>query len=765
MVCPFLAPARASIPSFRGSESSRLYIRVKSVSVALIVRALGFSRTLRSIEDFMSTGTEPAPPPDDVFPHMFQDIESLTFTCSIALQNASLVFLASNIKMDEIKPPKNLVLSRESMHAALDALLAGRHVSEVAAEVAQVVSAKKVSRPLARASSRAPKSSSHSARPSRPSGHGRSAPALKHVQEAKSGQGSTEDVEGAPLAVVKQAGDIGQTRTDLALPVEEAPGRRFESPIIEEEAPGTGLEIILVEDSVPRVPTRDAPEEVGSDLTKDEDVIEKVGDKRPASLEVPSPAPAQKRSKASKGSAPALPPMGKEKEVPVIPLLSAPDNDILNVEDITHQSPASVVAEIVKERMFGGVLEASDLRLLALTGLLASSTREQAAFRSRPRGELVDTIREMLLMVDARDHSLRESMDRRIEEARLEENLSATSDARGNLTAARAHTQSLQAELHSALEALKRADERTTEAQEHTKSLEAELSHTRRVLKESDERAAAAEIRSEEVLKQLSSLVETLRERDEAISQKDEVQRQYKALKADFEGLQVHLNKLSHEVRALERKCSALLEVVRHAEDKIQLECEKRLEEYQESDELKGKIERACEAHLQDYKDSSELKAVIVEAYELHLDEYKASGGMKTAIWQKAFRMFRTGYNRGLREARHAPDTPLAKLRAREVDSDGEDVLYGEDDFPLPRGTSRTAAGSSGEESEQQGDNMEDFGTESDDPKPEEGDPGPGLEGARSPPDVNVNKDTIGDDILRDVSPLRTVFPSNSSDK
>ena len=58
-----------------------------------------------------------------------------------------------------------------------------------------------------------------------------------------------------------------------------------------------------------------------------------------------------------------------------------------------------LVAEIIKERMFGGVTEASDPRLLTLTGLLASSTREQAAFRSRPRGELGDTIREMLLMV------------------------------------------------------------------------------------------------------------------------------------------------------------------------------------------------------------------------------------------------------------------------------------------------------------------------------------------------------------------------------
>ena len=68
--------------------------------------------------------------------------------------------------------------------------------------------------------------------------------------------------------------------------------------------------------------------------------------------------------------------------------------------------------------------------------------------------------------VDARDHSLQESVDRRFEEARLEENLSATSDARGNLAAAREHSRSLQIELHTALEALKRADGRTVDAED-----------------------------------------------------------------------------------------------------------------------------------------------------------------------------------------------------------------------------------------------------------------------------------------------------------
>ena len=70
----------------------------------------------------------------------------------------------------------------------------------------------------------------------------------------------------------------------------------------------------------------------------------------------------------------------------------------------------------------------------------------------------------LFMEVDARDHALRESMDRRVEEARLEENLSATSDARSNLVAAQEHSKSLQAELTYALDALKRADEKAAEA-------------------------------------------------------------------------------------------------------------------------------------------------------------------------------------------------------------------------------------------------------------------------------------------------------------
>ena len=96
--------------------------------------------------------------------------------------------------------------------------------------------------------------------------------------------------------------------------------------------------------------------------------------------------------------------------------------------------------------------------------------------------------------------------------------------------------------MHSALEALKRAEDKAAEAAEHTKSLEAELSRTRRVLQESDERTAEVEVRCVEVLKQLSSMTAALQERDEAVSQRNEIQCQYEALKADSEGLQVRLN-------------------------------------------------------------------------------------------------------------------------------------------------------------------------------------------------------------------------------
>ncbi|XP_043811063.1 uncharacterized protein LOC122723326 [Manihot esculenta] len=521
------------------------------------------------------------------------DVEKCMFACNFRdIQDA-----ASDVKMDQIKPPKNLVLSRESMNAVLDALRAGRHVSEATEEVAQVISSRTVSRPPALTSSRAPKSSSRGAKSSRPSSRSRSSSAVPSSQALASRRVSVPRAEETPQIAIGLVEGVELAKKDLAVPSggisEEMPG----TCLADVSGPGGEKETSPAGGDIRGDVTEVAPviEEGGSGPANDEVVVEEVGSKRPPPSEEPAPAPTRKKSRASKGSAPALPPLEKkkaapalpplekEKDVPMVPLMSASDNDILNAEDITHQSPASIVAKIIKGRMFGGVTEASDPRLLALTGLLANSTREQAAFRSRPRGELGDTIREMLLMVmglfmevDARDHSLRESIDRRIEEARLEENLSATSDARGNLAAAREHSKSLQIELH----------------------------------------------------------------------------------------------------------------------------------------------------------------------------------------------MFVSGFNRGLREARQAPSTPLAKLQAAEVDSDGEDVLYGEDDLPLPKGTSHTSAGPSdkdtelGEEDERA---AEDTGPPGLEVVLYVGDGGSEQEGARPPTSGNANasieNNNVNSETPRNVSPLITIFP------
>lgn len=195
------------------------------------------------------------------------------------------------------------------------------------------------------------------------------------------------------------------------------------------------------------------------------------------------------------------------------------------------------------------------------------------------------------------------------------------------------------------------------------------------------------------------------------------------------------------------------------------MECEERLKEYKESSELKEEIERACEARLQAYKDSPDLKAEIAEACQTRLAEYQASDEMKMAIWKKGFRMFVSGFNRGLKEARQAPSTSLAKLRAAEVDSDGKTVFYGEDDLPLPKGTSHASAGLPCEDSKaDEGDDeaSEEVGPEGLEIVPFVGTGRSEQEGARSFPydnSTNVDKDNAGDDVPRNISPLRTIFP------
>ncbi|XP_021598819.1 uncharacterized protein LOC110604820 [Manihot esculenta] len=259
----------------------------------------------------------------------------------------------------------------------------------------------------------------------------------------------------------------------------------------------------------------------------------------------------------------------------------------------------------------------------------------------------------------------------------------------------------------------------------------------------------------------------------------------FKDLTLEAETTKLQNQHLSQEIEALKKRCSALLEDAKLAEDRVQLECEERLREFKESTELKKEIEQACKVRLQAYRDSPDLKAEIAEACQARLAEYKASDELKTAIWQKGFRMFASGFNRGLREARQAPFAPLSELRAKEEDSDGEEVLYGEDDLPLPKETSHTSAGPSdkdtglGEkedmevlepEEDNSGPQEEDveLGGEDAGPQGQEvvlyaGDGRSEQEGAKPPLSSNVNTNVEGSSvdskIPRNVSPLRTIFP------
>lgn len=195
--------------------------------------------------------------------------------------------------------------------------------------------------------------------------------------------------------MVRSAGDTELVRSDPVLPSEEGSGGRLETSVIKERV--SGVEMIPVDEGAEGVATEGAPAIEGTLMERTapgpvEDVlpqekssaapgglVEGAGSKRPPPSDAPAPVP--KKSRASKRTAPTLPPLEQNK-TSVVPLLSVSNNDILNAEDITHQFLASVVAEMIRERMFGGVAEALDPRLLALTGLLASSTQEQVALRA-----------------------------------------------------------------------------------------------------------------------------------------------------------------------------------------------------------------------------------------------------------------------------------------------------------------------------------------------------------------------------------------------
>lgn len=66
---------------------------------------------------------------------------------------------------------------------------------------------------------------------------------------------------------------------------------------------------------------------------------------------------------------------------------------------MTAESTSVSVAEMLREKMFGGVSNVSNPRFLAFNSHLACSTKQQVAFNLRSREDLRDSLREMLLMV------------------------------------------------------------------------------------------------------------------------------------------------------------------------------------------------------------------------------------------------------------------------------------------------------------------------------------------------------------------------------
>lgn len=227
---------------------------------------------------------------------------------------------------------------------------------------------------------------------------------------------SAEDVPPARTKVAPASEGVLKENAEVILALGVASQGSIEVAPTNERAPEGGGEVVLTGESALEVEVKVAP--VGKGASKEGAKSKSVSavprpkkaaasgvatlkgatGKRVPPTEVSTAAPASKKARASQQSALALPPLEKEK-MPVGLLSSTLDNEVLNTDEITLQSPASIVVELLQERMFGGVTKASNPRLLALTGLLACSTREQVAFRSRTREELRDTVRKMLLMV------------------------------------------------------------------------------------------------------------------------------------------------------------------------------------------------------------------------------------------------------------------------------------------------------------------------------------------------------------------------------
>lgn len=78
----------------------------------------------------------------------------------------------------------------------------------------------------------------------------------------------------------------------------------------------------------------------------------KTAGKRALPVEIPPAAPASKRARPPRLATPALPSLERGK-APLGLLTFAPGDGVLNADEITPQSPASIVVHLLRERMFG----------------------------------------------------------------------------------------------------------------------------------------------------------------------------------------------------------------------------------------------------------------------------------------------------------------------------------------------------------------------------------------------------------------------------
>ena len=237
--------------------------------------------------------------------------------------------------MEQIKPPKNFVLSCESMNAALDALRAGLSVKEATQEVAKTISIRTMNKTPALPSGRASKPSSRGARSSRPSSRGGSSSIPQSSPTSRSRLASVEEVKKAPSDTARSAEGVELKRTDLSLPSKKISEGGVEVFPTTNKAPASDREVISVEDDGQGATDEDAlvirdilVKTTGSRSTEEiplqkeslatpAGVTEEVGKKRPLSSDAPAPVP--KKSRGSKRAAPALPPLEKEKTA-VVPL-------------------------------------------------------------------------------------------------------------------------------------------------------------------------------------------------------------------------------------------------------------------------------------------------------------------------------------------------------------------------------------------------------------------------------------------------------------